>query len=313
MDILDDIVDTLDLKGALYFRTDFSAPWAVTVPELGQAARFHLVVQGACHVTFASGAEVRLGPGDLVLIPGGAKHVIADAGAHDRGGRDAAPLETVLADAGYDGRGVLVVGQGDDHAATKMVCGHFTFRRGADHPLLRALPEHLLTTAADRAREPLLDEVLRLIARRIFAEGLGSAAAVTRMSEIVFIELLRAGIGRAPALTEVLNAFRDDQVGRALGLIHDRPADTWSVESLAAEVGMSRSRFADRFSALLGLGPMSYLADWRLQRALPLLDDARRSIQQVAVEIGYQSPAAFTRAFAGKFGVSPREYRRDAV
>lgn len=306
MDVLDDIFDTLDLKGALYFRTDFSAPWAVTVPELDGAARFHLVVQGACHLSFGSGDGLLLGPGDLVLIPGGAPHVIAD-----RGGRDAAPLETVLADSGYDGRGLLIVGDGDDHAATQMVCGHFAFRRGADHPLLRALPEHLLTTAADRAREPLLDEMLRLIARRIFAEGLGSAAAVTRMSEIVFIELLRAGIGRSPALIGVMDAFRDAQIGRALELIHDRPGEAWSVARLASQVGMSRSRFADRFSELLGLGPMSYLADWRLQKALPLLDDARSSVQQVAIEVGYRSPAAFTRAFAGKFGLSPREYRQN--
>ena len=305
MDILDDIFDTLDLKGALYFRTDFSPPWAVTVPDLGNAARFHLVVQGACHVAFPSGAELSLGPGDLVLIPGGRAHVLADSPA-----REAPALETVLADAGYDGRGLLVVGEGDQHAATKMLCGHFTFRRGADHPLLRALPEHLLTTAADRAREPWLDELLRLVARRIFAEGLGSGAAVTRLSEVVFIELLRAGIGRSPELDTVLGALRDQQIGRALALIHDRPAEPWSVERLAAEVGMSRSRFADRFSELLGLGPMSYLADWRLQRALQLLDDARCSIQQVAAEIGYRSPAAFSRAFAGKFGQSPREYRQ---
>lgn len=306
MDVLDDILGTLDLKGALYFRTDFSAPWAVTVPDLAQAARFHLVIQGRCHVAFPSGASVDLGPGDLVLIPRGRSHVLADDA-----GRTAAPLETVLESVGYDGQGVLVVGGGDPHAATQMVCGHFTFRHGADHPILRALPDHLLTTASMRARQPWLDETLRLVAQRVFSDVIGSSATVTRLSEVVFIELLRAGIAQSADLRSILEAFRDHQIGRALQLIHARPSEAWTVESLAAEVGMSRSRFAERFRDLMAVGPIAYLADWRLQKALSLLGDTRSSVQQVASQTGYQSSAAFTRAFSGKFGLAPTEYRRN--
>jgi len=308
MDVLDDVLDTLDLKGALYFRTDFSPPWAVTVPDLGQAARFHLVVQGRCHVTCPDGIAVDLGPGDLVLIPRGRTHVLADGEW-----REAPPLETVLRDAGYDGEGVLVVGEGDSGAATQMICGHLSFRENADHPILRALPDCIVITAAMRAREPWLDEMLRLAARRLFSGEIGSEAAVTRLSEIVFIELLRAGIEQSPGLKAVIEALHDRQVGRALQLIHATPSAPWTVERLATEVGMSRSRFAERFSALVGTGPMAYVADWRLQKALALLGDSRCSVQQVAARTGYQSPAAFTRAFAGKFGVAPTEYRRNLV
>ena len=307
MDVLDDILGTLNLKGALYFRTDFSPPWAVSVPELAHAARFHLVVQGRCRVEVAARGAVDLGPGDLVLIPRGRSHVLADAA-----GRSAPPLETVLAQAGYDGAGVLVMGHGDPTATTQMICGHFTFRNGADHPLLQALPDYLVTTMSMRAREPWLDEMLRLIARRLFADEIGSAASVTRLSEIVFIELLRVGIAQSVELKSVLDAFRDAQIGRALHLVHARPAHPWTVETLAAEVGMSRSRFAERFSDLIRMGPMAYLAEWRLQKALAMLDESRCSVQQVAAQIGYQSPAAFTRAFSGKFGISPTEYRRNA-
>jgi AraC family transcriptional regulator, activator of mtrCDE len=303
MDVLDDVLDTLNLKGAFYFRTDFSSPWAVTVPDLRQAARFHLVVQGRCHVGFPSGASADIGPGDLVLIPRGQSHILADVA-----GREAPPLETVLA--GYDGRGVLVVGTGDSSATTQMVCGHFTFRAGADHPILRALPEYLVTTNAMRARRPWLDDILRLVVRQVFSDTIGSTATVTRLSEIVFIELLRVGIGQSAGLRSVLEAFQDQQIGGALQLIHAEPERSWTVESLAASVGMSRSRFAERFSDLMGAGPMSYLTDWRLQKALSLLDDARCSVQQVASRTGYQSPAAFTRAFTGKFGLAPTEYRR---
>lgn len=306
MDVLNDILDTLNLRGALYFRTDCSPPWGVTVPELAQAARFHLMVQGSCHVLFPSGAAAHLGPGDLVLIPGGRAHVLAD-----QAGREAPPLETVLEAAGYDGRGVFVIGAGNPQATTQLICGHFSFRRGADHPILRALPEYMLTTMAARAREPLLDEILRLITRRMFSENLGLAAAVTRLSEIVFIELLRVGIEQSEELKAVLEAFRDRQIGRALQLIHTEPGHAWTVESLAAEIGMSRSRFAERFSALMGTGPMAYLSDWRLQKALSLLDESRASVQQVAAQAGYQSPAAFTRAFTARFGLPPTDYRRN--
>lgn len=306
MDVLDDILTTLDLRGALYFRTDFSAPWAVRVPDHEQAARFHLVIDGRCHVGFPSGRSLLLGPGDLLLIPGGRAHVLADAP-----GRDAPALETVLHEAGYDGDGVLVLGGGDPLAATQMLCGHFTFRAGADHPLLRALPEFLLTGAADRAREPWLDDVLRLIARRLYEDRPGSAAVVTRLSEIVYIEVLRRAVAQEPALVGLLQAFRDPQIGRALHLMHRQPAEAWSVQSLARAAGMSRSRFAERFADLLQTGPMAYLADWRLQKALALLVESRLDIRQIAGRTGYRSPAAFTRAFAARFGCSPREYRQN--
>lgn len=305
MDVLNDILDTLNLKGALYFRTDFSAPWAVAVPPLGQAARFHLVVQGRCHVGFATGATVDLMPGDMVLIPRGGAHILADSA-----GRPAPPLETVLQQSGYQGEGVFVLGEGDPDASTQMICGHFTFRGGADHPLLRALPDHIVVTNATRAREPWLDEALRLVSRRMFSEEIGSPAAVTRLSEIVFIELLRVGIAQSPELGAILAALADPQIGRILRLLHGAPQEPWTVASMAHAVGMSRSRFAERFRELLGAGPMSYLSDWRLQKALALLDDSRCSVQQVARRTGYRSAAAFTRAFAEKFGVPPTEYRR---
>lgn len=305
MDILDDILDTLNLRGALYFRADFRAPWGVTVPELAQAARFHLLVSGSCHVRFESGASVELGPGDLVLVPRGRTHVLADVPC-----RRAPPLESVLADSRYDGRGCLVVPGDAASAPTRMLCGHLSFREGADHPLLKALPEYLLLPASERAEQPWLDELLTLATRHVFTHDARSAATLKRLSEIIFMELLRHGIHNSGDLRLALSAFRDRHVSKALELIHRMPQQSWTVESLARRVGMSRSRFAQRFKDLMGMGPMAYLSDWRLQKALNLLHDERSSIQQVASQIGYESPAAFTRAFCGKFGVPPTQYRR---
>jgi AraC family transcriptional activator of mtrCDE len=305
MDILDDILETLKLKGALYFRTDFSGPWGVTVPDLGQAARFHLVVQGQCRVELASGQTADLGPGDMIMIPKGQSHILADAP-----GRGAPPLEAVLEAAGYEGSGVLAVGEGDALASTQLICGHLDFRHLAQHPVLHALPDHLVITAAMRAREPWLDELLRMMTRRVFSDALGSEATVTRLSELMFVEVLRAGIGQGANQGLPMQAFRDQHIGCALELIHRAPEKPWTVGSLASATGMSRSRFAERFRELLGVAPVGYLSDWRLQKALSLLEDSQCSVQQVASRSGYKSSAAFSRAFTGKFGRPPTAFRR---
>lgn len=164
-------------------------------------------------------------------------------------------------------------------------------------------------TAGDRARHPLLDEALRLVARRVFTEGLGSTAAITRLSEVFFIEAVRASVAQSPELARVLGGMTDPYIGRALELVHKAPADPWSVESLATAIGMSRSRFAERFAELVGMAPIAYISEWRLQKALAQLTETQASIKEVARDAGYQSPAAFTRAFSQRFGVPPTNYR----
>lgn len=306
-DVLSDIFDTIRLRATLYFRTDYNPPWAISVPAYRETVRFHLVVQGRCHLGLASGRVVEIGPGDLVVVPRGQEHVLSDVA-----GRTPAPLERVLRDSGYDGSGVFVVGARNPAASTQMVCGHFGFTEGADHPLLRALPEVIVMTPADRARAPLLDETLRLVVRRVFSEGLGAAAAIARLSEVFFIETVRASVEQCPDLSRILGAMANPQIGKALELMHKDFAGSWTVETLAQAVGMSRSRFAERFTELMDEGPMTYLSDWRLQRALALLGRSGFSIQEVASKVGYQSAAAFTRAFAQKFGAPPSDFRQSA-
>lgn len=308
MDVLDDILKTLDMRGALYFRTHFNGAWATTVPDYEQAARFHLVVQGTCHVTFPSGAHVVLSPGDLILIPNGLSHVISDSGL-----AIAPPLETVLTDAGYDGKGVLRIGAGDPAATTQMICGHFNFRKGAEHPMLTSLPEYVHVTGADRANEPWLDDTLRLVSQRMFSGDPGSTATVTRLSEIVFIELLKSRLVESENAQTLLHALKDPHISTALSAMHEQSELNWTVDSLAQHTGMSRSRFSDRFSQLMGMGPMKYLAEWRLQKALVLLDEGHSSVQEIALQSGYQSTAAFSRAFTNKFGCAPTAFKHKAA
>ena len=311
MDVLSDILDLLQLRGTLYFRTAFTPPFAVAVPAYGRAARFHLAVQGRCYVE-VDGEAVLLEPGDLIVIPNGAAHVLCHSP-----GQQGAPLEDVLQRAGYQGEGVLVYSdeshsEASGGAETKLICGHLNFAEGVEHPLLRALPSYLLVTAEVRARAPWIDEIMRLIVRQMFAEQPGVTASVIRLSEALFIEVVRTCTERDPALAGIVEAINDPRIGRALGLMHRRLGEDWSLQRLSREIGMSRSRFAERFQVLMGCAPMSYLTDLRLQRAANLLSGSALPIQQVATEVGYRSPAAFTRAFASRFGQSPRALRRQA-
>ena len=283
MDVLSDILDVLQLRGTLYFRTAFAAPYAVAVPDLGNAARFHLCVQGRCYV-------------------------VCDAPE-----RTPAELETVLRDADYSGDGVLVYGGEDEgDADTKLVCGHFTFANGADHPLLRALPPYLVVTAELRARAQWLDELMRLITRQMFAGDPGTRASVMRLSEALFIEVIKTCADQDETLATFIEGMSDARIGRALGILHREFDKDWTLERIAREVGMSRSRFADQFQAVIGCAPMGYLSDLRLQKAMNLLAATAEPVQSVAVQVGYQSPAAFTRAFSSRYGRSPREVRRTA-
>ena len=308
MDPLSDILDSLSLKGQFYYRTSFHKPWAFAVPDLSGAIRFHYAVQGECFVSTGDTRPLHLQQGDMVLVPAGGAHILADSL-----GREPADIDAAKRDAGYDGGDTLVVGEGSEDRATQLLCGHFTFAEGSNHPLLRSLPSLLHVSARVRSNTFWLDEALRLMGRQVTRGNPGSTAVVRRMSEIIFIETIRCCSDQSEHLAGLIEALSDRKISRAIQAMHSNVSAPWTVESLAAEAAMSRSRFADRFQELVGCGPLTYLAEWRLQTARRLLQDRRVSIQQVAGQIGYQSPAAFTRAFANMFGESPSNFRMRLV
>ena len=305
-DVLDDILDTVELKAALYFWGDFRPPFGLRVPQFENAARFHLNIAGECVVELADGQHVRLRAGDLVLVPNGAPHQIL--GMPDD---PSMTLSEAYAVSGFTGDGPFLLGDGPPDAACQLICGHFGFAAGADHPLLHAVPELLHITAAERAVQPLLDDLVRLISQRMIAGGAGAMASVTRLSEALFIEVLRIAAAKAPEMATLMRAITDPQIGQAFRLIHNDIARGWTVESLGSAVGMSRSRFAERFRELVGTTPMGYIAEWRLQRALHLLRGRKASVKSVATQVGFQSAAAFTRAFAARFGHPPTHLNRE--
>jgi AraC-like DNA-binding protein len=304
MDLLSDILDSLSLQGQFYFRTCFNSPWSIGVPNYASAIRFHYAVQGECWVRAGDEAPIHLRQGDLVLVPAGAAHALSDTPE-----RKPVELERVMADNDYSGGPVFRVGGGCENAATQLMCGHFTFADGSDHPLLRSLPSLLHVSASIRRSTFWLDEALRLMARQMADDNPGSMAVVRRMSEIIFIETVRSCGSQSQQLSGLMEALSDPKISRAIEAMHRDVATHWTVEALAGEAAMSRSRFAARFQELVGCGPLTYLAEWRLQKACALLREGKITIQEVAGRIGYQSPAAFTRAFANMFGESPTSFR----
>jgi AraC-like DNA-binding protein len=306
MDVLSEILEVLQLRGTVYFRTAFSPPWSVEVPSHGRTARFHLAAEGQCHVRVGAGPDILLNTGDLIVIPNGASHVLSDAP-----GRPATNLDDVLQRVGYTGEGVFVYGGGaQGQGETKLICGHMNFAEGVDHPLLRALPSHLVVTAELRARASWLDELLRLITRQMFADSPGAKASVIRLTEALFIEVIRTCVDQDKNLRGIIEAMEDPRIGRALSAMHRGLGREWTLDGIAREVGMSRSRFAERFQSLLGCAPMSYLSDLRLQKAMALLSGTSEPVQRIATQVGYRSPAAFSRAFSSHYGRSPRAVRR---
>lgn len=304
-DVLSDILDTIELKAVLYFWGEFRPPFGLRVPQFENAARFHMNISGECIVELNDGRDALMKAGDIVLIPHGATHRITSAKDYP-----CSPLDDSLNMAGLDGDGPFLVGNGPPESGCQLICGHFGFAAGADHPLLHAVPDLLHITAEDRAAQPLLDDVVRMITQRMVAGGAGAMASVSRLSEVLFIEILQAAATKAPDMASLMRAVTDPPIGQALRRIHADLAANWTVEALGAAVGMSRSRFAERFRQLVGLSPMGYIAECRLQRALHLLNHQHISVKTVATQVGFRSPAAFTRAFAARFGTPPTRVRQ---
>lgn len=306
MDVLSDILNTVRLQGTLYFSTEFSRPWGLRVPAFRQVARFHLVVRGSSWIRVTGVAEpFHLESGDLVLIPHGAEHVLADT--PDTPCRT---VDEVVRLAGFTGRGALVYGGEDSGALTRLVCGHFAFDEALDHPLLAQLPAALVVRWDETARDSPLEDAFRFVAREVSEARPGHEAVVRRMSEVLFVQALRRWAGMQDPDRGLLAALVDQRLAGALAAIHAEPAAPWTLESLGRRVAMGRTAFAERFRDVVGTTPLQYLTFWRVQLARRLLSESHLSLAQVAARVGYESGPSFSRVFRKATGRSPGEYRR---
>lgn len=306
MDVLSDILSHVRLQGSLYFTTDFRPPWGLRVPRYGRVARFHLVVRGGCWVRVIGAPEpIRLEAGDLVLVPNGAEHVLADT--PDTPCRT---VDEVVEQAGFDGRGALSIAGDDSGSPTRLVCGHFAFDESFDHPLVQQLPQAMLIRWDDYARDSPLEQAFQFIVREVQAGRPGNAAVVNRLSEVLFVQAIRWWIEHQPPERGMLAALTEPGLASALSAIHAEPTARWTVEGLGRRAAMGRTAFAGRFKDVIGMTPMEYVTLWRLQQAKRLLAESRLSLEQVASRAGYDSAASFSRVFTREVGVRPGAYRQ---
>jgi AraC-like DNA-binding protein len=300
-DVLTEVLGTLGLEGRVFCRAELSAPWSLALPASG-GAHFHVLERGAGWVRVdGASAPIALARGDLVIVPHGGGHVLCDH-------LETPPvrLEQVLRQGTVEQHFLRHGGGG---AEACLICGSFHFAHAAEHPLLGVLPPLIHLPAAGGEAAEWLTSSLQLLAFEARTLRPGAKAVISRLTEIIFVQAVRLWIASQPlAQGGWLGALRDPQIGAALTLIHQAPAQAWRVATLAREVAMSRSPFAARFTALVGEPPLTYLTRWRLHLATSLLQDGRLSVSEVAARVGYASTAAFSKAFKRRFGAAPALY-----
>ena len=308
LDLLSDILTRLSLRGTLYFRTSFTEPWGVRVPAHRDVARFHFAHRGEAVVRVDGQTRpVTLAQGDLVIIPHGAAHVLS---CRHTGPEEALPLDDVLARSGFSGHGTLVWGGEDGPQDTQLICGHFALAEGSRHMLFDRLPPLIHLRGYGEEAGPWLEATLRVIGAEAGGARLGGDLIALKMSEAIFAQAIRAHIEQTSGTGSGLAGFADPHLSRALAAFHRTPASDWSVEKLAREAALSRTGFAERFAARLGVTPMAYVTAWRMQIAREALATRSFSVAEAAEVSGYASESAFSRVFKKEIGLSPAAFRQ---
>lgn len=305
VDVLSDVLSTLGLTTRVFCRSELTVPWAMSLPA-SSFAHFHVVERGACWLRLGEGDDpLALSAGDLVVIPQGRGHLLADSPE-----RPGVPLQRLLEKRASSG-GCAVIQHGGGGPRTTLICGSFQVARPGGHPLMQLLPEVLLLRGEDGRAPEWLESTLRFLAAESRSGRPGGAMVMARLTDILFIQALRAWREQHPGERgSWLAALGDPRIGSALAAIHERPHHAWTVAALASRAGMSRSPFAASFAKLVGEPPLSYVFRWRMQRAAGLLRDRSLSLAEVAERVGYDSEAAFHRAFKRATGDAPGAWRR---
>ncbi len=315
-DLLSQLLSSVRLTGSVFMDGQFSAPFGVTSParweenpafgRLRHISVFHLVTEGGCSMRTKSGGTFELSEGDLVLLPFTAEHSFWN-GEHD--GFVYGP--DMLRDGAVPGVGVVDYGGGG--AKTRLVCGFLESAELLPSPLFRTLPEVIIEPTKD-VTGPVASTAQAVQAVLRDSPGPGSPAILGRLMEVLFVEVVRRHASRLPPDAQgILAACRDPVVSRAIACLHAQPSRHWTVEDLAADAGASRTVLGERFAKLLGAAPIEYLARLRMQLAAERLRSTKQSLIQIAEAVGYESEAAFSRAFRRIVGVSPGAWREAAI
>lgn len=319
-DPLSDVLRMIKLTGALFFMVDATSPWGVNIPraeafahiilpQVQHVVSYHVVLEGSGWASIAGGDPVRFSSGDIIVFPHADAYSIVSAPELAVEPDTDGALDFFLDVAAGRLPFVVTEGGGGTERA-KFVCGFLGCDVRPFNPLLGALPKMLHVKRPESAERDLLDQLVELTLAQAQDRRMGGHGVRVGLSELMFIELVRRYLSALPVgQTGWIAGLRDPGIGRALALLHERPADRWSVEKLAAAACMSRSVLAERFAALVGLPPLRYLTGWRMQLAARQLGDGTAKVATIGQNIGYDSEAAFSRAFKKFTGFSPAEWR----
>ena len=318
MDALSQALSAVRMTGAIFFSAECTAPWGFKVPPLESAAHilapgterlvgYHLITEGEARVQLQHQSGVMLTPGDVAIFPHGDPHTVSHGSPPTL----------------FDSRefvGQFMTGKldtmrlGGGGEVTRFVCGYFGCERHADRLFLAGLPTMIRINLRGDAGGSWLESSIRHLVSETGSGRPGCQVLLAKMAEALFIETLRRYMEQLPPEhTGWLAGARDSIVGGVLVLLHRSPFHPWTLDAIAREVGTSRSVVAERFTRFLGEPPLRYLARWRLQLAARLLQTTHKSVLRVASDVGYESEAAFNRAFKREFGLPPAQYRRVAI
>lgn len=290
-DPLSTLLRELRFGARVFFRSQYCGQWGVNTSGHQQIA-FHLIAEGESWLHGFSENPQRLIAGQLVMFPHDSKHLLSNSEKRSEENRiNIEPPEKI------EGR------------ATRLICGLFTFDQVAVKPLLANLPDAVVLDLSKDSNP----SVRTLVNHWMFEaanDQVGSDVAVDRLAELVFIEILRSEI-RKGSLDGAFGALGDTQLSKVLTLIHQQPGASHSVTAMAELAGMSESAFAQKFKRLVGMSCGKYIKHWRMQTAARALAESRRSITDIADATGYESEAAFRKAFRAHFDISPGRYRRE--
>ena len=314
MDVLSEVLRVVKLQGALFYNGEFSSPWSVTATSSRALARlvapgeehviiYHLLTEGRAYVRMEDGTRIVLNPGDIVMIPHGDRHIMEN-GPCTQTIDDSEQAAQVLA------LRLKLCRIGGGGELTKLVCGYMACEPRLSQVFLSGLPPVFKVNIREDSSGAWLENSIRFSVDQADGSRAGGEAVRAKLSEVLFVETLRTYINQLPSeQTGWLAGARDTEVGKTLALMHRKPDYPWTLADLAKEAGLSRSVLAERFRHYLGETPMAYLTRWRLQLGAEMLGSTSYSVAQIAAEVGYESEAAFNRAFKREFTAPPARFR----
>jgi AraC-like DNA-binding protein len=325
LDPLSDVLRGVRLRGAVFFHVSGDSDWVAEAPPAHEIApllmrgvehvmEYHALAEGGCWAGIPGQPAVRLAPGDVVMFPHGDAHVVSSApgmrAVPDLPSFSSEELKRLPLRVVFSGANMLRAPPPGYRPDATIVCGFLGCDLHPFNPLIAALPRMLHLRASPA------DQWIAQFAQQAVAESAsgrpGGEALLARMSEMMFVHAVRRYAEQLPAQSASwLAGLRDRVVGHALALLHEQPAHDWTIDELGRRVGLSRSALHERFLLLVGMPPMQYLAQWRMQAASRLLLETRESVAAVALDVGYDSEAAFNRAFKRLVGTPPATWRRE--